>query len=72
MCKRGERVEGCEVRMGKPGREELDAYKYFEKKSGGSFLYQLCLAVMFQHSMVILRDILEFECLACIEDEAHW
>lgn len=67
MCNRGERVECGADRRGKPGREELDAYKYFEKKSSGSFLYQLFLAVIFQYNMVILSDMLEFECLACIE-----
>lgn len=69
MCNRGEeRVECGEDRMGKPGREELDAYKNFEKKSSRSFLYWLCLAVMFQHSMEILGDTLEFDCLVCIAD----
>lgn len=67
MCNReGGRVECGENRMGKAGREKLDAYKYFEKKSSGSFLHQLCLEVIFQHNMVILSDILEFECLACL------
>lgn len=33
-------------------------------------MYQLCLAVTFPHSMVILSAMLEFECLACIEYEA--
>lgn len=69
MCNRGEeRVECGEDRMGKHGREERDAYKIFEKKSSRSFLYCLCLAVMFQHNMVILSDILEFDCLVCITD----
>lgn len=61
------RTEGAKPCLGKPGREELDVLKYSEKKSSGSCLYQLCLAVMFPHSMVILSAMLGFECLDRIE-----
>lgn len=55
------RAEGTKPCLEKPGREELDALEYFEKKSSRSRLYQLSLAVMFPHSVEILGAVLGFE-----------
>lgn len=52
-CGRVERVGGAEACLGKPGREEPAALEYFEKKSSGLCLYQLCLALVSPHSTVV-------------------